>query len=113
MFPCKLVFKVKPDGGDPSGIAKFKCRHCGKDYYQKKGVHFICSHAPVSAGTTNHIVVVVATEFGWSLHDMDVSNAYLYGWLLSDTVMFVEPPPTVHVSEGHGLRLLKGLHDTM
>ena len=29
VLPCKMVFKVKPDGNDPPGISKFKCRYCG------------------------------------------------------------------------------------
>ena len=113
VLPCKIVCKVKPDGNEPPGIAKFKCRYCGKGYLQQKGRDYICAHAPVSAAVTNRITVAFATEFGWPLHGMDVSNAYLNGTLHPNIVLFVEPPPTIVVPPGYGLRLLKGLYGTM
>ena len=44
---------------------------------------------------------------------MDVSNAYLNAPLEDEVVLFVQPPPTVHVPKGYGLRLLRGLYGTM
>ena len=113
VLPCKMVLKVKPDGRTPPGIDKFKGRYCGKGFHQRKGVHFISSHAPVSAGVTVMIIFAVAVELGWPLHGMDVNNAYLNADLDERIVLFVEPPPTVHVPPGYGLRLLKGLYGTM
>ena len=113
VLPCKFVFRVKPDGKDPPGIDKFKSRYCGKGFYQKKGVHYIASHAPVASAVANRIVVAVSTEMNWPLEGMDVSNAYLNAPLEESIVIFVEPPPTIHVPEGYGLRLLKGLYGTM
>ena len=80
---------------------------------QQKGKHYVCAHAPVAAAVTNRIVVAFATEFGWPLHGMDVSNAYLNAPLHPDIVLFVKPPPTVRVPNGYGLRLVKGLYGTM
>ena len=113
VLPCKFVFRVKPDGADPPGIDKFKSRYCGKGFFQKKGVHYINSHAPVASAVANRMVVAIATEFNWPLHGMDVSNAYLNAPLEAGVVLFVEPPPTVHVPKGYGLRLVKGLYGTM
>ena len=113
VLPCKFVFKVKPDGNDPPGISKFKCRYCGKGFLQKKGIHFQCTYAPCASATSSRITVAMATEMGWPLHGMDVSNAYLNGDLHSDTVLFVKAPPTVRVPPGYGLRLCKGLYGTM
>ena len=113
VLPCKMVFKVKPDGRDPPGIDKFKCRYCGKGFLQKKGKHYICAHAPVAAGMSTRIIVAIATELGWPLHGMDVSNAYLNADLDARIVLFVAPPATISVPRGYGLRLLKGLYGTM
>ena len=113
VLPCKMVFKVKPDGRDPPGISKFKCRYCGKGYLQSRGVHYICSWAPVAAAVTTRIIVAIATELNWPVHGMDVSNAYLNAYLHPSVVLFVRPPPTVHVPPGYGLRLCKGLYGTM
>ena len=113
VLPCKFVFRVKPDGKDPPGIDKFKSRYCGKGFHQKKGVHYLNSHAPVASAVANRIVVAVSTELNWPLEGMDVSNAYLNAPLESSIVIFVEPPPTIHVPKGYGLRLLKGLYGTM
>ena len=113
VLPCKFVFKVKPDGCDPPGIDKFKCRYCGKGFIQVKGIHFFDSTAPVASATVIRIIVAIATEMNWPLHGMDVRNAYLNAPLHPDIVLFVKPPPTVHVPDGYGLRLQKGLYGTM
>ena len=113
VLPCKMVFRVKPDGRDPPGIDKFKCRYCGKGFLQKKGVHYIDAHAPVASAVGNRMVVAIATEMNWPLHGMDVGNAYLNALLEREVVLFVKPPPTIHVPKGYGLRLLKGLYGTM
>ena len=112
-LPCKFVFRVKPDGRDPPGIEKFKCRYCGKGFLQIKGKHFIDSHAPVASAVANRLIVAIATEMNWPLHGMDVRNAYLNAPLEADILLFVEPPPTVFVPKGYGLRLCKGLYGTM
>ena len=113
VLPCKFVFRVKPDGNDPPGISKFKTRYCGKGFHQRKGIHFISSYAPVASATSSRMIVAFATEMGWPLHGMDVRNAYLNAPLESEIVLFVRPPPTVHVPKGFGLRLMKGLYGTM
>ena len=113
VLPCKMVLKVKPNGMDPPGIDKLKARYCGKGYLQKKGVHFKCAHANVAAEESTRLIVAIATELGWPIHGMDVSNAYLNADLDPDTVLYVQPPPTVHVPPGYGLRLRKGLYGTM
>ena len=79
ILPCKFVFRVKPDYGDPPGIDKFKCRYCEKGFHQKRGVHFVDSYAPVASDVGNRLVVAIATEMNWPLHGMDVGNAYLNG----------------------------------
>ena len=93
VLPCKMVFKVKPDGRDPPRILKFKCRYCGKGFFQRMGIHYICSFAPVAAALTTRLVVAIATEMNWPLHGMDVSNAYLNADLDPRIVLFVKPPP--------------------
>ena len=113
VLPCKFVFKVKPNGEDPPGIDKFKCRYCGKGYYQRKGVHFISSFAPVAAAMASRLIVAIATEMDWPLHGMDVRNAFLNAPLHPRIVLFVRPPPTITVPKGYGLRLKKGLYGTM
>ena len=113
VLPCKLVFKVKPDGREPPGIDKFKCRYCGKGFIQIKGIHYFDSTAPCASATVVRLIVAIATEMNWPLHGMDVSNAYLNAPLHPDIILFVKPPPTVHVPHGYGLRLLKGLYGTM
>ena len=113
VLPCKAVFKVKPNGQEPPGIDKFKARYCGKGYLQKKGIHFINVFAPVAAAVTTRIIIAIATELDWPLHGMDVSNAYLNADLEATIVLFVQPPPTIKVPRGYGLRLCKGLYGTM
>ena len=113
ILPCKMVFKVKPNGLDPPGISKFKTRYCGKGFYQQKGIHYLSSTAPVAASMTTRLVIAFATEFNWPLLGNDVRNAYLNAPLDPNVVLFVKPPPTVKVPAGYGLRLKFGLYGTM
>ena len=99
-----MVFKVKPDGKDPPDISKFKCRYCGKGYFQKRDVHFINSYTSVESSLVYRLIVVITTEFGWPLHCMDVSNTHLNGTLHHSIVIHVSPPPTVHVPHTPRLR---------
>ena len=112
-LPCKLVFKVKPNGCNPPGISKFKVRYCAKGFYQIKGKHYHHTFAPVAASLTVRLVISIANEMGWPIHGMDVSNAYLNAEMEPDIVLFVRPPPTIFVPRGYGLRLLKPLYGTM
>ena len=107
-LPCKVVFKVKPDGRDPPDINKFKVRYCDKGFLQIKGLHYHNTYAPVTASLTVRLIVSIVNELGWPLHGMDVSNAYLNADLEEGIVLFVVLPPTVYVPKGWGLRLLKG-----
>ena len=112
-LPCKVVFKIKPNGLDPPGIEKFKVRYCGKGFLQIKGVHYHNSYAPVAASLTVRLIISIANELGWPLHGMDVSNAYLNAPIEPDITLYVKPPPTVFVPRGYGLKLLKSLYGTM
>ena len=113
VLPCKIVCKVKPDGCEPPGIDKFKMRYCGKGYMQRRGVHYICVHAPIASAVTTRIIIAIGTELDWPIHDMDVRNVYLNTPLNERIVLFVKPPPTIVLPKGYGLRLLKALYGTM
>lgn len=92
-----MVLKVKPDGNDPPGISKFKGGYCGKGFYQKKGNHYLNTHAFVASAVTTRLLVPchndnriqLATAYtAW----VDVSNAYLNSPLDPRVVLFVKPP---------------------
>lgn len=73
----KWVYKTKfhPDGT----VHKYKARLVILGCHQKQGVDFFETFAPVAKLTTVRTILDVASIQNWHTHQMDVSNAILYG----------------------------------
>ena len=75
MVGCKWVFtvKYKSDGG----IEKYKARLVAHRYTQTFGVDYEEMFAPVAKLNSIRILLSLATNLNWELHQMDVKNAFL------------------------------------
>lgn len=90
---CKWLFRIKrnPDGS----VARYKARLVAKGFTQTPGLDFKETFAPVVKPQTIKVVLTLALAQGWSLHQMDVNNAFLQGKLTEDVYM-QQPPGFIH-----------------
>ena len=73
----KWVFKIKrkADGS----IEKYKARLVAKGFKQKQGIDYTETFSPVVKYVTLRMVIAITKYFGWSLDQLDVVTAFLYG----------------------------------
>lgn len=85
---CKWVFKIKrkPDGF----VDRYKAHLVAKRYNQHEGIDFGDTLCPVAKPITIRILLTLAVQYNWFLHQFDVSNVLLHG-SLKENVYMSEP----------------------
>jgi hypothetical protein len=105
---CKWVYKVKHN--EDGSVNKFKARLVAKGYAQTYGINYEETYSPVAKMKTVTVIIIMARTKGWSLHQMDVKNAFLHGDLQEE--VYREQPPS-YVDQTHPnlvCRLKKALY---
>jgi hypothetical protein len=94
----KWVFKLKknPDGT----IVRHKARLVAKGYAQRHGVDFEEVFAPVARLESVRLLMALAAQYSWQIHQMDVKSAFLNGDLIEE--VYVSQPPGFEYSKESG-----------
>jgi hypothetical protein len=102
----KYVYKKKYD--KRGRLKKYKARLVALGYGQVAGVNVWNTFAPVVKGITVRLLLALAFIFNMSIHQLDVSNAFLYADIEGD--VYMTPPPDFDLPPGYCMKLDKSLY---
>ena len=89
LIDCKWVFRIKRKSDGT--IDRYKARLVAKGFKQRYGIDYEDTFSPVVKAETICLVLSIVVSWGWSLHHLDVQNAFLHG-VLEEEIYMKQPP---------------------
>jgi hypothetical protein len=84
----KWLFKIK-HAADGS-IEKYKARFVARGFFQKEGIDYEETFAPIARYTSIRTIIALAAKMKWKLHQMDVKTTFLNGVIEEE--VYIEQP---------------------
>jgi hypothetical protein len=104
----KWLFKIKhaTDGS----IEKYKARFVARGFFQKEGIDYEETFAPIAIYTSIRTIIALAANIKWKLHQMDVKTTFLNGVIEEE--VYIEKPQGFEVKDmkSHVCKLKKSLY---
>ncbi|CAJ2640870.1 unnamed protein product [Trifolium pratense] len=104
----KWVYKAKKNS--KGEVERYKARLVAKGYSQRAGIDYDEVFAPVARLETVRLIISLAAQNKWKIHQMDVKSAFLNG--VFDEEVYIEQPQGYEVKgeEEKVLKLKKALY---
>ena len=104
----KWIYKIKHTAN--GSIEKYKAIFVAQGFFQKEGIYYEETFAPIAKYTSIISVLSLAVVMKWKIHQMDVKTNFLNG--VVEEEVYVEQPLgfETHDRESHVCRLKKDLY---
>ncbi|KAL0404151.1 UNVERIFIED_CONTAM: Retrovirus-related Pol polyprotein from transposon RE1 [Sesamum radiatum] len=89
-------------------IYRHKARLVAKGYNQVAGVDYVDKFSPVAKAVTVRVFLALASSYSWPVHQVDINNAFLHGFLDED--IYMQAPAGYFVPKGHVCKLKRSLY---
>ncbi|WKA05207.1 hypothetical protein VitviT2T_023186 [Vitis vinifera] len=105
---CKWVFtvKYKADGT----VERYKAHLVARGFTQTYGIDYTETFAPVAKLNTIRVLLSLAANLDWSLHQFDIKNVFLHGELKEEVFMTLPPGFCKEKEETRVCKLKKSLY---